>query len=281
MKDFIFEWFFCFIVPFMLLWKGIKPVWQKRKPYINSARDWLKKQLLRFFKTFYSWVQKKISNKQKKETPTEAGSDFNKRTVDEGRRSNETERYDTSNNKGNNGTLSEETGIAATGSGVLGKPAKEPGNENQRYVIASDEYGGEINDCNSGRFEKMVSHTCKTSKIVEASNTVGSGDSKSNDIERCIIDTKEHVYSKMKANDGSTTDSDTSRCNLTTRGQTGSDVARNSIAESGMTISNVIESYTATRRAISGDEFLRDSESSASLDTSRGISEHNEGLDND
>jgi hypothetical protein len=64
-KDFIFEWFFFFIFPIMLLLKGLKLLWGKFGPYFTAGLRWLGKELEHLWKTFYPWVKEKLTKESK------------------------------------------------------------------------------------------------------------------------------------------------------------------------------------------------------------------------
>ena len=63
-KDFMFEWFFFFLFPLVLLSKGFKLLWQKM---FRSCFDTVGQELSRLFETCYRLIKEKWSHKRWKE----------------------------------------------------------------------------------------------------------------------------------------------------------------------------------------------------------------------
>ena len=63
-KDFIFEWFFFFLFPLMLLLKGFKMLWRKM---FRSCFNAVGQELSRLFETCYPLIKEKLSHKRWKE----------------------------------------------------------------------------------------------------------------------------------------------------------------------------------------------------------------------
>ena len=63
-KDFIFEWFFFFLFPLMLLLKGFKLLWRKM---FRSCFNAVGQELSRLFETCYPLIKEKLSHKRWKE----------------------------------------------------------------------------------------------------------------------------------------------------------------------------------------------------------------------
>jgi hypothetical protein len=244
--DFIFEWFFFFIFPVMLLLKGIKLIWRKScGPCFTAGLDWLRKELARLWKTFYPWMKEKLSNKQRKEIAEDKdGSEYN---IYESKDNRESETSDVTGSSatGNDVTGSEklendESGIYARGNGIdESNPTAKDSSES--HVTTSDISRSDVTGSNLGIYKLTGSHV--SGNDIAGSYMSRSGVRGSND----------------------------ARSSITT---SSSEATESCVPESVVTVSYGSESDVTVRD---------DAESSGSVDsTSRsGIHENNEPLYND
>lgn len=269
MTDFIFEWFFFFILPFMLLLKGLKPIWRKTLgPCFNTGLDWLGKQVARLGKqvaslwnTFYATIKEKLSNKQRKEI-AEAGNEYDicesgdKRGSESSVTGNHESEYDVT---GSNATGSNVIGSHATGSD--GNGSDVPGNDvrgiyvtgssidrsnvtvsdmNESHVTASDVSGSVVTESNLGRFTgSHESGNSITGSDMDGSNVTGSDDARSG---ITISNIREHVYNTTCDN----TESDVTGSVVTGSYGSGSDVTVRDDAENYGSASGISQTSRST-----------------------------------
>ena len=217
MTDFIFEWFFFFILPFMLLLKGLKPIWRKTLgPCFNTGLDWLGKQVASLWNTFYATIKEKLSNKQRKEI-AEAGNEYdicesgNKRGSESSVTGNHESEYDVTerNATGSNVNASDATGSGGNGSD--GNGSDVPGNDvrgiyvtgssidrsnvtvsdmDESHVTASDVSRSDVTESN---LERLTGSHVSGNAIAgsDICGNTGSDDARSS----ITISNGEHVYS--------------------------------------------------------------------------------------